>query len=464
MTPHTLPAPGARIHFIGIGGIGMSALARILQRWGYTVSGSDAQPSALTATLATEGLTVYAGHRAEQVAGADLVIYSAAVRDENPELAAARAAGIPSLKRAALLGLIANARVGLAVAGSHGKSTTSAMLAKICADAGRDPTFLIGAIALDFATNARAGGGELVVVEADEYDRSFLALTPRVAIVTTIEHDHPDTYPTIAELEAAFLTFARQVASDGALILAADDDGCRRLRARLGPAGPSPTVVTYGRAMDADWRLARRDGVEWVWRGDQPVTPLALRVPGEHNRLNALAALVAAARVGIAPEVAAASLATFNGTGRRFELKGEARGLTVVDDYAHHPTELVATLRAARERFPGRPLWVVFQPHTYSRTRLLLGEFAEALRLADRVVLLDIYAARERDTLGISAADLAALLPPGVLRAATPEDAATALLARWRAGELPAGAVVLTLGAGDVWRVGERLLDDLRTA
>ncbi len=304
------------------------------------------------------------------------------------------------------------------------------------------------------------------MVEADEYDRSFLQLRPRVAIVTTVEADHPDTYPTYAEMEAAYAEFLGQVEPGGAIVLSADDPGCGALRGRLAPAA-GVTIVGYGRAAGAEWRIAPDGaGGETVLRGGEPVATLTLRLPGEHMRRNALGALAAAAQVGIAPAVAAASLAGFGGTGRRFELKGEAAGITIIDDYAHHPTEVTVNLRAARERYPGRPLWAVFQPHTYSRTKLLLREFAEALAGADRVVLLDIYAARERDTLGVGADDIAALMPaPGaVLRAVTPAEATALLLDRHRAGDLAAGAVVLTFGAGDVWQVGEGVLAGLREA
>ncbi len=462
-SPSALPPVGSHIHIIGIGGIGTSALARVLARWGYRVTGSDAAASAITAVLGSEGIVVTIGHRAEAVGGADLVVYSAAVREENAELAAARAAGTATIKRAALLGLIANARDGLAVAGTHGKSTTSAMLAKICIDAGRDPSFFVGAILQDFGTNARPGGGDLVVVEADEYDRSFLQLFPRVAIVTNIEHDHPDIYPTYEEMREAYLAFLAQVRAGGTIIISADDPGCIALRPNIATAA-GVAIITYGRASDADWRIVPGGVGDTVLRGGAAVATLALEVPGEHNRRNALAALAAAAAVGIAPDVAAASLAGFSGTGRRFELKGEARGITVIDDYAHHPTEVAVNLRAARERYPGRPIWAVFQPHTYSRTKLLLHEFADALADADRVVLLDIYAARETDTLGVNANDILALLPArGVpLRAARPADAAAILLAEHRAGRLGAGAVVLTLGAGDVTEIGTMVLDGLR--
>ena len=458
-----LPPPGARLHIIGIGGIGTSALARALALWGYRVTGSDAAASPTTAALANEGIAVTIGHDAAMVAGAALIVYSAAVRDDDPELVAARAAGVPTLKRAALLGLIANARRGLAVAGTHGKSTTSAMLAKVCIDAGRDPSFFVGAILQDFGTNARPGGGELVVVEADEYDRSFLQLFSEVAIVTTLEHDHPDIYPTFGAMQEAYLAFVRQIRPGGTLVLSADDPGCVALRPLIATAA-GVAIQTYGRAERADWRIVPDGAGDLVLRYGAAVATLALAVPGEHNRRNALAALAAAAAVGIAPEVAAASLGTFHGTGRRFELKGEAGGITIVDDYAHHPTAITANLRAARERYPDRPIWAVFQPHTYSRTQLLLRDFAAALGTADRIVLLDIYAARETDTLGVSADAILPLLPDPTraLRAGRPADAAALLLRERTAGRLAPGTIVLTLGAGDVTEIGAMVLDGLR--
>jgi UDP-N-acetylmuramate--alanine ligase len=458
----TLPPAGSQIHIIGIGGIGTSGQARVLARWGYRITGSDMAESDVTVALRAEGLDVRIGHHPDLAEGAALVVYSAAVRDDDPELATARGAGIATMKRAALLGLIANGRNGLAVAGTHGKSSTSAMLAKICVDAGRDPSFFVGAILHDFGTNARPGGGDLVVVEADEYDRSFLQLAPQVAIVTTVEADHPDTYPTYAEMEQAYLTFLGQVRPGGTVLVSADDPGVAALLPRLTLA-PGVTLLRYGRAADADWRISADGDEDRVEYRGEPVATLVLRVPGEHMRRNALAALGAAAAAGIAPTVAAASLAGFGGTGRRFEFKGKARGITVIDDYAHHPTEVAVNLRTARERFPGRPIWTVFQPHTYSRTKLLLREFAEALSLTDRLVLLDIYPSRERDTLGMSSDDLLPLLsePDLVLRPARPGDAVAALLAEYRAGRLAAGAVVLTFGAGDVTGVGPRFLAEL---
>ena len=458
----SLPAAGSQIHIIGIGGIGTSGQARVLARWGYRVTGSDTAESSVTTALRAEGLDVRIGHHPELVTDAALVVYSAAVREDDPELAAARAAGTATVKRAALLGLIANGRSGLAVAGTHGKSSTSAMLAKICVNAGCDPSFFVGAILRDFGTNARPGGGELVVVEADEYDRSFLQLAPQVAIVTTVEADHPDTYPTYGEMEQAYLDFLGQVRPGGTILVSADDAGVAALLPRLTLAS-GVTLLRYGRAVDADWRIVAEGDTDRVLYRGESVAILTMPVPGEHMRRNALAALGAAAAVGIAPTVAAASLAGFGGTGRRFEFKGEVRGITVIDDYGHHPTEVAVNVRAARDRFPGRELWVIFQPHTYSRTKLLLREFAEALALVDRLVLLDIYASRESDTLGMSSDDLLPLLPTleTVLRPARPDDAVAALLAEHRAGRLATGAVVMTFGAGDVTEVGTLVLEGL---
>lgn len=452
-----LPNPGERIHFIGIGGAGNSALARLLHQWGHRVSGSDAERSALTDALAAEGLTVNIGHAAKHVGGAALVVRSAAVPEANVELLAAHQAQIPIVKRAELLGLIANARTSIAVAGTHGKSTTSAMVAKICRDAGTDPSFVIGATMRDFGTNAHAGNGDSIVIEADEYDRSFLQLRPRIALVTNIEADHPDIYPTLADVDEAFLCFARGIGPGGSLLFCADNPGCQRLARRL-PAQWDVKAISYGEQADADWRFAA-DGTVLGPAGGSRLS-LHLTVPGSHNRLNALGAVATATAVGIDPDIAIESLNGFSGIERRFEVKGEVGGIIVVDDYAHHPTEVSATIHAARERYWGRPVWAVFQPHTFSRTKLLSREFAEALDAADRVVLLDVYAAREPDNGAVSADDIGRQLVRPPSRAGGPDDAADVLLRAMRDGDLAPGALVLLLGAGDVWRVGARLLDD----
>jgi UDP-N-acetylmuramate--alanine ligase len=448
----------SHVHFIGIGGIGMSGLARILHAWGYRVTGSDAAASPLLEELAEEGIAGTVGHTAtEEAATADLVVITAAVRPDNPEVAAAEAAGRPAIKRARLLGILADARRGIAVAGSHGKSTTSGMIAAALRALGADPSFAIGAVLGGAGTNAAPGAGETMVVEADEYDRSFLELHPEVAVITNVEYDHPDIFPDTESYDVAFAAFVAGMQRDGTLVIAGDDAGCRRLTARADWAPPRQ-VVTFGEDAASDWRLER---IAEGWRATGPddvAVPLALNVPGRHNARNAAAALAALVALGFDTAAAAAALETFTGVGRRFETKGTARGVTVIDDYAHHPSEIAATLRAARERFPGRRLWAVFQPHTYSRLKALLPAFAASFGDADRVMILDVYAARETDDLGVSSRDLVERLPRGTLAARDPDDAA-----RMLAREVEAGEVVLTLGAGSVTEAGPRLLEVLQS-
>ena len=453
-----LPGLPARVHFVGIGGIGMSGLARILRAWGYEVSGSDATASPLTDELAAEGIGVAIGHTATaEAAAADLVVMTAAVRDGNPEVTAAREAGRPVVKRAALLGALADARRGIAVAGSHGKSTTSGMITTALLALGERPSYAVGATLSATGTNAAPGTGPDFVVEADEYDWSFLQLHPTVAVITNVDYDHPDLFPDSETYDAAFARFVAGIRRDGALVLAADDPGCRRLLARSDWSPPS-RVVTFGEEVGADWRLTRAADAWEVTGPAGRIVPLRPRQPGRHNARNATAALVVLACLGIEPERAAVALETFAGVGRRFERKGEAAGVEVVDEYAHHPTEIAASLAAARERFPGRRLWALFQPHTFSRLKALLDAFAAAFADADEVVVLDVYAARETDDLGVSAADLCSLVP-NARAAADPEVAAELV-----AGLAAPGDVVMTLGAGSVTETGPILLELLEAS
>jgi UDP-N-acetylmuramate--alanine ligase len=448
-----LPPVPANVHFVGIGGIGMSGLARILRAWGYAVSGSDATASPLLDDLGKEGIGVTIGHSATgAAAAADLVVITAAVKADNPEIVAARAADRPVVKRAQLLGALADARRGVAVAGSHGKSTTSGMLVAALRALGADPSFAVGAVLNAVGTNAAPGAGEAMVVEADEYDRSFLHLHPHVAVITNVDYDHPDLFPELDAYDAAFAAFVAGIRRDGTLVIAADDPGCLRLMARADWAPPRE-VVTFGKTPAADWRLDRGDEGWSVVGPDDIGVPLRIQVPGHHNARNAAAALAALATLGYDAAAAAAALESYTGIGRRFETKGEARGVTVIDDYAHHPSEIAVNLRTARERFPGHRLWAVFQPHTFSRLKALLPQFATSLHDADRRLILDVYAARETDDLGVSAADLIRLLPDDTLAARDPEDAARVL-----AEAVSQGDVVLTLGAGSVTEVGPRLL------
>lgn len=455
--PPNLPPPPATIHLVGIGGIGMSGLARILAARGYRVTGSDAADSPVVQSLRDDRFLVAIGQDAANLGAPQLVVATAAARDANPELLAARERGIPVLKRATVLGLLCDERICIAVAGTHGKSTTSGMLALALSRAGEDPSFAVGAVVTQLGTNARPGHGPVFVAEADEYDYSFLSLHPQVAIVTNVEHDHPDLFPTLEVVDEAFARFARQVRPDGTLLVLADDPGCRRLIERLGSL--SCRVVTFGAAPDAGWRVTgEAAGGSIVRTPDGREFAFQLRVPGWHNRLNAVAALAGGAAAGVAVDRLLPGLTEFTGVGRRFEERGRARGVVVIDDYAHHPTEIAVNVAAARERYPGVRLWAVFQPHTYSRTRLLLDRFAQALSGADRVVLAEIYAARETDDLGVGSADIASRIDgPAVDLVGTPE-AAGALVA----SEARPGDVVLVLGAGDIWKASEVLLRALR--
>jgi UDP-N-acetylmuramate--alanine ligase len=452
--PAVLPPAPATVHMVGIGGIGVSGLARILAARGYTVTGSDLHDSPTLDDLRRDAITVWIGHSAEQVGDAALVVATAAAPPQNSELVEARRRGIPIIKRAALLGELSAMGRCLAVAGSHGKSTTSGMLAYVLDRAGLDPSFAVGAVVNQLGVNARPGAGDLFVVEADEYDYSFLQLSPDIAIVTNIEHDHPDLFPDLAAVERAFASFASRARSGGCLILSADDPACIRLGAAQAEAGTR--VVTVGRDPRAGWHLRDDAGEPTVVRPDGTRIDLALSVAGAHNRMNAAMVLAALDEIGVNSVVSLEALREFTGVGRRFELRGTPGGVTVIDDYAHHPTEIAATIAAARERYPDARVWAVFQPHTYSRTRELLCQFARALDLADRVVLVEIYPARETDTLGVSSGSIAEQMTSPAPVVSTPLDAAREVAAEGRSGD-----VVLVLGAGDVWMASPVLIDEL---
>lgn len=442
-----LPDPPARIHLVGVGGIGVSGLARMLAAGGYRVSGSDLQASPITEALVSEGIDVRIGHAAGHVAGADLVVTTAAAPPTNPELVAATEAGIPIVKRAALLGLISRDSISLAVAGSHGKSTTSGMAAVALDAAGFAPSFAVGAVVPQLGTNARAGSGDYFVAEADEYDRSFLWLEPDVAIITNIEHDHPDIFPTFGDVLEAFRQFAGKLKSGGTLVISAEDAGCRRLADEL----DGVRIVTFG-VVRGDWRVDQ-DGI--VHAPGERTFELSLSVPGRHNQLNALAVLAAAEALGIEPAALIPGLASFQGVGRRFQVMLDRADLTVIDDYAHHPTEVRVNIVAAREWYPDRRLLAVFQPHTYSRTHALLDDFAAALDLADEVVIAEIYPARETDTLGVSSWSVAERMTIPVAVGADLDMTFDLVSERQRTSD-----VVLVMGAGDIYRVAERLAQE----
>lgn len=451
---------GTHVHLVGIGGIGLSAIARVLHGWGYLVSGSDRVASPLTAALAAEGITVHAGHSAENLGSAGLVVVSSAIHDDNPEVVEARRRGLPVVKREQFLPALTAGKEAVAVAGTHGKTTTSAMIAWILLQEGLDPTFIVGGVLQNLGTNARAGAGAHFVIEADEYDRAFLGLNPQVAVITALEHDHPDCYPSFALMRAAFRDFARQLAPGGLLLVCGEDPAASELGQEISNQGFR--VETYGLGPDYDWwATGPEPGTQAaleVWHAGRHACTCALQIPGRHNVLNALGALAASAAAGVEIGAACGALARFRGTVRRFEVKGQAAGVTIIDDYAHHPTEIRATLAAARLKYPGRTLWAVFQPHTYSRTAALFDAFLTAFDQADHVLVTPIYAAREEETTGVSASDLvAAMAHPDVRYVSTFAEAVATLLQEARSGDL-----VLTLGAGDGYRIGEQLLARLQ--
>jgi len=464
--PVPVPELGT-VHFTGIGGAGMSGIARIMLARGVKVSGSDAAASDLLTALAREGADVHVGHAAENIDGADTLVVSTAIRADNPELAEARRRGLRVLHRAAALASVMLGRRGIAVAGTHGKTTTTGMLATILRHGGADPGYVIGGILTETGLGAADGGGAMFVAEADESDGSFLMLAPELAIVTSVEADHLDNYADLGQIQAAFAEFARQITPGGVLIACADDPGARALAAAAARSGVR--VRRYGEDPGADYRLTgvRPDGMTVRFgvmpgaeaaSGAVPPVPLEVGVPGRHNALNATAAYAAALELGLAPGQAAAGLAAYRGVHRRMEPKGEAGGVLVLDSYAHHPTELAADLSTARGIRPSGRILAAFQPHLFSRTRIFAAEFGAALGLADEAFVLDVYAAREDPEPGVSGRLIAAAVPGGRARF-IPDRAGlpAAVAAAARPGDL-----VLTMGAGDVTALGPLIVTALR--
>ncbi|MCI8741814.1 MAG: UDP-N-acetylmuramate--L-alanine ligase [Lachnospiraceae bacterium] len=446
------------IHFIGIGGISMSGLAEILMKEGFTVSGSDAHETSLTDQLEADGARIYYGQRAENIRdGLDVVVYTAAVHPDNPEYQEVMRRGIPMLSRAELLGqMMKNYRYALAVAGTHGKTTTTSMITEILLAAELDPTISVGGILHSIGGNIRVGGQELFVTEACEYTNSFLSFFPTMEVILNVEEDHMDFFKDLADIRRSFRLFAEKLGPEGLLVISSDipdyEELCRDLPCR---------VVTVGRSGDSDYSAADIVWDQWgrpaftLMKKGQPAGRLRLGVPGEHNISNALAAVAAAEALEVPVKAVEEGLAGFTGTERRFEKKGEIGGVTVIDDYAHHPREIAATLKTAAA-CPHKQVWCVFQPHTYSRTRAFLEEFAKALCLADQVILADIYPARETDTLGVSSRDIAERIREmggKVHYFPSFDEIETFILENCSTGDL-----LITMGAGDIVKVGERLL------
>jgi UDP-N-acetylmuramate--alanine ligase len=447
-----------RVHFVGIGGIGMSGIAELLANLGYAVSGSDVRRSETTDRLATLGVRVGIGHDARQVGEADVVVVSSAIGAGNPEVAEAHLRHVPVIPRAEMLAELMRLKFGIAIAGSHGKTTTTSMIAWVLERAGLDPTAVIGGRLKAFGGNARLGRGDYMVAEADESDRSFLKLSPTIAVVTNIDHEHLDLYGSFDRLVDAFAEFAGRVPFYGAVVACVDDGPVAAMLPRL----TRPTI-TYGFADGADVRgeqpitdgQSGRCGVRFSVHGGTGTGEITLAVPGRHNLENALGAAAVGLELGVPFDRIAGALAGFRGADRRYQMRGRAGGVTIVDDYGHHPTEIAAVLRAAREGGPAR-LVAVFQPHRFTRTRDLIDAFGPALALADVVVLTDIYAAGEAPIRGVSIDALAA----AVSRAVSDLHVVRSLedVPAFVAGFSRPGDLVVTLGAGSIGGVGDRIL------
>ncbi|HHT49442.1 MAG TPA: UDP-N-acetylmuramate--L-alanine ligase [Firmicutes bacterium] len=451
--------PGDHLYFIGIGGARLSALAKIMLESGYKVSGSDRTAGRNTWELEAKGVKIYYGHKAEQITDAlDVVVYTNAVGEDNPEVVAAKAKGLPLYEGAELLGAIMKEKgMGIAVAGTHGKTTTTAMISLLLIKGGKDPTIEVGGEMKELLGNHRTGKSPYFVVEACEFRCSFLYLSPQIAVITNVDWDHPDCFPTAEAVVETFKEFIRLVPSDGKLVIWHDDPHLAQLRT----AAKAP-VVTFGLTPEADWYCTEVENIaplgikgklhkNGVYLGD-----LALQVPGEHNLRNALAALAVATETGVELADCLKYLQAFTGVRRRFEVKGKAGGVVVIDDYAHHPVAIRNTLATVKKQYSAGRVWCVFQPHLYSRTKHLFSDFTQAFNDADILLLADIYAAREVDPGDISSRQLAEATGehhPDVRYVGDLTALKELLLQETRPGDL-----VLTMGAGDIYKVGEAFL------
>lgn len=446
------------IHFIGIGGISMSGLAEILLQEGFTISGSDAKENPLTDKLTSMGAQIFYGQRASNIIdGIDLVVYTAAIHPDNPEFACAVEKNLPMITRAELLGqIMANYKTSIAVAGTHGKTTTTSMASHMLMEGNMDPTISVGGILPAIGGNLRVGKSETFITEACEYTNSYLSLLPKISIILNIDADHLDFFKDLDDIRHSFRMFAENVPSDGTLIINSDTPEYEKVIENL-PC----EVITYSLKGNGDYTASDITYDELghpsfvCKKGSEVIGNFSLQVPGIHNVSNALAVIALGMKLHLSLEHIQKGIASFNGTDRRFQLKGKLHGITIVDDYAHHPTEIKATLSAARN-LPYKKIWCVFQPHTYTRTKALMQEFADSLTLADHVILADIFPARETDTLGISSKDLQSR----ILNTGTPceyfstfDEIENYLLENCIHGDL-----LITMGAGDVVKIGENLL------
>ena len=451
------------VHFVGIGGIGMSGLAEVLLELGYRVSGSDLKMTPITERLVARGAVIHEGHKAENVDGAHVVVISSAVKQDNPEVVEARRIGIPVIPRGELLAELMRLKFGIAVAGSHGKTTTTSMTAAILSHAGLDPTIVVGGrVGMMGGTNARLGKSDYLVVESDESDGSFLKLAPILAVVTNIDREHLDHYKDLEEITDAFVEFVNKVPFYGAAIFCLDDENVQRILPRV-----NVRVITYGTSAQADLRItdistSHLTSEFHLVRGEEDLGCFRLHVPGSHNVHNAAAAVAVALELEVAPETIREALDQFSGVDRRFQLKGTARGVTVIDDYGHHPTEIRATLAAARSG-DFQKIHVLFQPHRYSRTAALMDDFARAFHQADSVDVVDIFPASEAPIEGVTSQALVARMEEfghrGARYAGSLEEGIPLV-----AGRASSGDAILTMGAGSISQAGPKVLEQLKAS
>ena len=451
------------VYFIGIGGISMSGLAQILIQEGFKISGSDAKESAMTKALEEKGIRIIYGQKAENITSSqpiDVVVYTAAVHPDNPEFMAAKEAGIPMLTRAELLGqIMLEYDLPVAISGTHGKTTTTSMLSKILLEAGTDPTLSIGGVFKDIGGNIRVGRSEYFVTEACEYTNSFLSFFPKISVISNIDADHLDFFKDLDDIRHSFRKFAQLLPDDGTLVINGDIDNPGEIT-----EGLKCSIITYGSKDSFDYYPS---DISYDAQGNPSFTAhlpmgkelkIKLAVPGIHNVYNALASIAVANILHIEETHIVTALSQFGGTSRRFEYKGQIGGVTIIDDYAHHPTEIRATLTAA-QNYPHKKIWCVFQPHTYTRTKALLDEFASALSLADHVILADIYAAREKDTLGISSKTLRdKIVSLGHECNYFPTKENFSEIEKFLLQNCTKDDLLITMGAGDVVKIGDELL------
>jgi UDP-N-acetylmuramate--alanine ligase len=452
------------IHLIGIGGSGMSAIARLLLEEGYTVSGSDRVDGSFIDDLRNFNATIYIGHDPANITGADMVVRSSAIPEDNPEISAANQIGIPVVKRADFLGSLMEGKIGIGVAGTHGKTTTSAMLAWVLSELKQDPSYILGGVLKNLGVNAHSGKGEIFVIEADEYDHMFLGLNPKIEIITNVEHDHPDCYPTSESFLEAFESFVALLDEKGQLILNGNDKNAWVLEGK-GSEKNIP-VTKYGiqkensPKLDAyanDLKTNTMGGFNFSATINQEKWEVRLQVPGTHNVENSLAVLTVIDHLKLPMDNAIKALGDFQGTGRRFEVCGEYNGITLINDYAHHPTEIRATLAAAKSRYPNRNIWAVWQPHTYSRTQLLMTEFSRSFQDADHVIVTEIFAAREPKT-GFSSSQVVSMVNhPDTRFIAEIKDTANTLI-----NELRPGDILLVLSAGDADQICKMIMNQYK--